>query len=370
MKIAIVQDILRSGGTERQTVFLGNAFGRSPHLPTIVTFRPGGALSRTLENVVLHEWLQPFDTGLDWFAPRLVAKLRSLTPDIVLCMGRMANCYAGMLQEKLRPAAVVATMRTGKPLPPRYLHSLRTVRHVVANSREARSTLIQAYDIDANKISVIYNSLVFAPPIIPAPEFAAARTEFRQSQGATPSTHVLLSVAMFRKEKNQRELIELVAALPTGIDWQLWLAGDGPELAACRQLVARHQLSSRVKFLGLVADPRPLYRAADIAVHVSRSEALSNFLIEAQAHGLPAVAYDTQGIQECFMPGITGWATDPENPWDFRARLEQLFAQPPAERAALAATARGYARQNFDPQLQANAYIELFERLLRNRQPA
>lgn len=370
MKIAIVQDILRSGGTERQTVFLGNAFGQTPHLTTIVTFRPGGALARTVENVVLHEWLQPFDTGLDWFAPRLVAKLRRRTPDIVLCMGRMANCYAGMLQEKLRPAVVVATMRTGKPLPPRYINSLRTVRHIVANSRDARSTLIQAYELDPAKISVIHNSLVFAPDLVPAPDAVETRTEFRRSHGATPATHVLLSVAMFRKEKNQRELIEIVAGLPAGIDWQLWLAGEGPELAACRQMVADRQLTSRVKFLGLVRDPRPLYRAADVAVHVSRSEALSNFLIEAQAHGLPAIAYDTQGIQECFMPDYTGWAVDPENPADFRARLESLFAQSPADRTALAVTARGYARQNFEPRRQAAAYIELFERLLRNRQPA
>ena len=79
---------------------------------------------------------------------------------------------------------------------------------------------------------------------------------------------------------------------------------------------------------------------------------------------------DTQGIQECFMPDYTGWAVDPENPAEFRARLESLFAQSPADRTALAVTARGYARQNFEPRRQATAYIELFERLLRNRQPA
>jgi hypothetical protein len=37
-----------------------------------------------------------------------------------------------------------------------------------------------------------------------------------------------------------------------------------------------------------------------LAVLASQSESLSNFLIEAQLHGLPAVAYDIVGVGECF----------------------------------------------------------------------
>ena len=50
---------------------------------------------------------------------------------------------------------------------------------------------------------------------------------------------MLACVAMFRREKNQQELVEIAAGLPPGLDWQLWLAGEGPELAACRALAAR-----------------------------------------------------------------------------------------------------------------------------------
>src|SRR5206468_3719863 len=96
-------------------------------------------------------------------------------------------------------------------------------------------------------------------------------------------------------------------------------------------------------------DPGPLYAAADIAVHASSSEALSNFLIEAQAHGLPAVAYDAQGIGECFVPGKTGWVIPRHDRAAFSTALLALMAEPAPARAERAAAAREYARTTFDP---------------------
>lgn len=365
MKIAVVQDFLRSGGTERQAVLLANAFARAGHDTTLVTFRPGGSLAATLSTEVPHHALQPFDLHADWFAPGLRRRLRALAPEVVLCMGRMANCYAGGIQAGLPEAAVVATMRTGKPLPEKYLRSLHAVRHIVANSREARTNLIQAYFVEPAKISIIHNSLVFPTEASDLTEAPPARARLREQWGAGATTTVLLSVAMFRPEKNQRELIELAAGLPPHLDWQLWLAGEGPERAACTQLAAAKGLADRVKFPGFLSNPKPLYFAADIAVHASASEALSNFLIEAQAHGLPAVAYEAQGIEECFVPEQTGWMIERDNRAAFRQQLVRLCETLPTVRARLAETARGHARCYFEPRRQMYAYLELFGRLLR-----
>ena len=365
MKIAVVQDFLRSGGTERQAVLLANAFAGAGHDTTLLTFRPGGPLAGTVSPEVTHRALQPVDLHADWFAPGLRRRLRALDPAVVLCMGRMANCYAGGIQATLPEAAVVATMRTGKPLPDRYLRSLQTVRHIVANSREARTNLIQAYFVDGAKISIIHNSLVFAPEPADATAAPAAWARLRDQWGAGPNTTVLLSVAMFRPEKNQRELIEIAAGLPPDLDWQLWLAGEGPEREACAQVAAARGVAGRVKFPGFFANPKPLYFAADIAVHASASEALSNFLIEAQAHGLPAVAYEAQGIEECFVPGKTGWMIERDNRPAFRQALTRLCASLPAQRTKIAETARGHARCYFEPRRQMFAYLDLFGRLLR-----
>lgn len=358
MKILLIQDYLRSGGTERQTVLLANAFAAAGHATTLLTFRPGGALDPTVAPGVQRLVLQPFDFHLDWFAPGLHRQLAAIWPDVTLCMGRMANCYAGSIQRHLQDATVIATMRTGKPLPLLFRRSLRLVSHVVANSADARDTLVSRYAVPAEKISVIRNSLVFPP------ESALWRNELlRAQQGATSSTRVLLNVAMFRPEKNQRELIEIAAGLPEQLDWQLWLAGDGPTRADCERLVAQKQLGARIKFLGFHRNPSPLYCAADLAVHASWSEALSNFLIEAQAHGLLAVAYEAQGIRECFIPGRTGWAIARHDRSAFRDTLCRRLSEPAIAHTERSANARAFARESFDPARQVEAYLRLFSEL-------
>lgn len=358
MKILLVQDRLRSGGTERQTVLLANAFAAAGHAATLITFRPGGALASTVAPNVSRHSLQRFDTHLDWFAPGLTSLPERFDFDVLLCMGRMANGYGQAFVKELRDRwphrVVVGTMRTGKPLPWLYRRSLRAVHHIVANSRAARDTLTREYAMPAERITVIPNSLVF-------PAATATRNlALRAAHGADERTTVLLDVAMFRPEKNQRELIAIAAELPAGFPWQLWLAGDGPARRDCERVAATLGLADRVKFLGLIRDPAPLYAAADVAVHASKRESLSNFLIEAQAHGLPAVAYTAQGVDECFVGGDTGLAIPFGNRAAFRAAIRRFADRDPAR----AQRARDFARRSFDPARQVQAYLDLFARLL------
>jgi glycosyltransferase involved in cell wall biosynthesis len=368
MKILVLQDYLRSGGTERQSVLLANAFAASGHTTTFVTFRPGGILAPTVNEKVRRITLQPFDTRLDWFCPGLRRTVRSTKPDLILCMGRMANCFAGRLQRALPQAAVVSTLRTGKSLPLLFRRSLGTVRHIIANSREAKYRLVHEQAIAADRISVIHNSLVFPQSgrEVDPPE-STSRDIWRNQQHASPGTVVLLCVAMFRPEKNQRELIEIAAGLPPAIDWQLWLVGDGPTRVGCERLVADKNLTARVKFTGLLKEPAGIYAAADIAVHASSSESLSNFLIEAQAHGLPAVAYAAQGISETFVPGRTGWEIARGARDEFRATVIKLAGDSVSSRALRAAEAKAFAHATFDPDRQVSAYLALFEQLVSAR---
>lgn len=357
MKILLIQDYLRSGGTERQTVALANAFAVAGHAVTLITFRPGGPLASTVSPAVTHHALQRFDTKLDWFAPGITLVPERFPADIILCMGRMANCYAQGLVKETRDrfphTAVIGTMRTGKKLPWLFRSSLRAVRHIVANSRAAKETLATRYAVPADKISVIHNGLVF-------PTTTSTRNDsLRAAHGAAPNTTVMLDVAMFRPEKNQRELIAIAAGLPPDFSWQLWLAGDGPELKLCQALARELGVADRVIFPGFTRDPAPLYAAADLAVHASRSESLSNFLIEAQACGLPAVACQAQGVDECLMTGKTG-AILPHGDRDgFRRAILQYAKASPEVRQQ----ARDFAQQHFSAERQVQAYLDLFAQL-------
>ncbi len=358
MKILIVQDYLRSGGTERQSVFMATAFARAGHEITLLTFRPRGVLALDGEQQPFaFRSLQPFDTGLDWFAPGLLRAAEEAAPDLVLCMGRMANCYASFIAGRLPRAAIICTMRTGKLLPALFVRSLRRCQHVVANSHVAKRVLADVYDIPAHKITVIHN------PVLRFTDDTAPRNQtLRRYHGATQGTVVLLNVAMFRPEKNQRELIEICARLPGYVDWQLWLAGEGPARKKCERLAHDLGLGSRVKFLGYQPEPTSLYHAADLALLASQSESLSNFLIESQLHGLPAVAYDIVGVGECFAPDRSGCLIANHDQNGFLAALDRLIREP-ALRKRFSDHGRQHAQSHFVPEHQVQAHLNLFREL-------
>jgi len=360
MKIVLVQDYLRSGGTERQTVLLANAFEDRGHQSSVLSFRPGGLLKPTLR--APHAALQPFDTGLDWWAPRLLPKLRQLAPDIVLCMGRMANCAGPRILRGLRGSQVLATMRTGKAIPTAYARFLTSAHHVICNSNESAEAMAQDHGVQRSRLSTIANSMVFRTPA-----GDEERRGTRQEQGAGPSTVVLLNVGMFRPEKQQRELIELCTLLPRDLDWQLWLAGDGPELSRCVHLAGELNLSSRIRFLGWQADPASIYAGADLAVHASTTESLSNFLIEAQGAGLPCVAYAARGNRECMVPGRTGHVIPKDDRQGFCAAICELASEDSEARAVRSRLARAHALANFDEARQVDAYLRLFHSLCANK---
>jgi glycosyltransferase involved in cell wall biosynthesis len=357
MKIWILQDYLRSGGTERQTLLLARAFIASGHHVTVVLSRPGGRLYTSLGDIPSIV-LQPFDTTLSWLAPGLIRVARAARPDVILCMGRMANCHAGRLARKLPWSVIVGTMRTGKPLPWLFRRSLHAVDHVVANSSESAAILQRSHGLAASKISVIHNALVFPPAGNSRPDLA-----IRSLQGAGPATCVLLCVGMLRPEKNHQALIRITSLLDPAADWQLWLAGEGTARAECETLAARLGVTHRVRFLGFQSDPGPLYHNADIAVLTSQAESLSNFLIEAQAHGLPSVAFDAGGISECLLHGLSGTIVATGDESSFASALMRLMKDP-LRRTTEGRAAKEFARSAFDPHRQAGRYLELFATLI------
>ncbi|MBP7141769.1 MAG: glycosyltransferase [Opitutaceae bacterium] len=357
MKILILQDFLRNGGTERQSCLLANAFSEAGHAVALLTFRPGGALEAMPSPRVERLVLQSRDRGWDWFAPRLTRTAQTCGPDVILCMGRMANCYGERLAVAIPEARVIATVRTGKPLPWLFRRSLRRAAHVVANSEESRRILVSVHGIAEVRTSVIHNALVFPPETTEAPATGATGHAPRLRVDPGENGFVMLCVGMFRPEKNQRELIEMANLLPREVSWQLWFAGEGATRVECEQFVERLGLSERIRFFGFQENPSDLYRAADLAVLASTSESLSNFLIEAHAHGLPSVSYEVTGVYEC--GGIVVPRGDRKG---FLAQVRRFIADRPALEAESRRVAT-HALEHFSPQRQTAAYLDLFARL-------
>ena len=181
MKILVLQDRLR-GGTGGSRSCSRGRLPRPGTPPPLLTFRPGGALRGTADG-----WrCSPLTSA--WIGPRRACT--GAVPDIILTMGRMANCHA---DRRGASRARRWSPPSHRPLPlalsPRAALPCRGELPRGARRRGG------APGRGGSAASVIYNALVFPPAA------AASRDEaLRARLGAGPGTAVLLSVAMCREE--------------------------------------------------------------------------------------------------------------------------------------------------------------------------
>lgn len=124
--------------------------------------------------------------------------------------------------------------------------------------------------------------------------------------------------------------------------WHLAIAGAGSldkdHQDALRRL-AGEVLGDRARFLGSRDDVVELLRASDVLLIASRLEGLPLSLLEAQACGVPAVAFPTAGIPEVLVHERNGLLTTGTDEQELAEALGRLGADPD-ERARLGHRAR------------------------------
>ena len=121
------------------------------------------------------------------------------------------------------------------------------------------------------------------------------RDSLRDSLGLSPDQFVIGLVGRLRPEKNVGVAIQALARMDTP-GAVLVVAGDGPCMDELQRLAASLHLSHRVRFLGAVQDPAPLYSAMDLFCLCSDTEQMPVALLEAMASGLPCV---TTNVGDC-----------------------------------------------------------------------
>jgi len=366
MRIVIIQDYLRMGGTERQTLFLADQLVQAGHDAHLLLFRPDGCLWEDMvQTGVPHSVLQSFDSRICFLAPGLMDAIERENPDVVICMGRTANCYSGFIQRRCPQTSVISTLRTGKVIFPLHYWSLKQVRAVLANSNWWRRRMLER-GFAPEKVRVIHNPVMLRGGTDKRDTW---RAESRARTNAGPNTCVFVDVASLRSGKRHMELLDAFRrfAAQSEVDWQLWLVGTGKELKRLCQFVKQNGLEERVFIFGQQANTGPYYAGADVAVSASREESLPNFLIEAQAMGLPLVAVECRGVDECCIPGRTGLIIPPDRPALFAEALETA-ATDGLLRTTAATEAPTFAAERFGAARQAALTLEFLQELAEGKQ--
>lgn len=251
------------------------------------------------------------------------------------------NIFAAPVARFSGTPVVLTSQRCYRELVGAKYHPLMLFAHriadaVVANCEAMRLHLQSAYGVPDRKIRVLYNGLdasVF---------HAAGRQRMPELQD---DALVIGSVGLLRPEKCLNLLVEAFAEVHRrNPALKLVLVGSGEELPRLRGMAADLGLGDSCRFEPASANVVPWLRSIDIFVLPSRSEALSNSLLEAMACGCCPVASRVGGNPELVIPGETGLLFESGDAGALARALETLIGNPDLRLRLAAQAAAASAR--------------------------
>lgn len=239
------------------------------------------------------------------------------------------------------------------------------VQHYVALSRQIEGYLRDAVGVPAARISQIYNGVDVA-------RFSVATERARGPLAAAPfhcaGAFVVGTVGRLQAVKDQvllvRALARALAQQPSARSrLRLVVVGDGPLRGELQQAVDQAKLADVAWLAGERSDVPDWLRALDLFVLPSRSEGISNTILEAMASGLPVIATRVGGNPELVDAPSTG-SLVPAG--DEAALAEAILAalSDPARARAQGAAGRRRIEQRFSLDAMVASYESMYERLL------
>jgi UDP-glucose:(heptosyl)LPS alpha-1,3-glucosyltransferase len=198
-------------------------------------------------------------------------------------------------------------------------------RQFLALSQRVAAHFRQYHNVPDDAIHVVYNG-VDCEQFTPA-QRQVYREPVRRWLGVADHEVLLLIVAHNFQLKGVPVLLRATGRLARR-GWPVRLAVVGGKRLgrALRQAVAAGA-DHLVRFTGPLADPTPLYAAADVYVQPTFYDPCSLVALEALACGLPLVTSCYNGVSELVTNGSQGFVLqDPADVEELDARLEALMA--------------------------------------------
>lgn len=315
---------------------------------TIVTAR----LSRTLKRKdILGKNVQVIRVGLGlpidkWLYPFLAPmQLGALKPDIVHAV---LETFAGLALYFCRCHALkILTLQTTN----RTFLKGPIIRHPDIVTAISTDLVRIAADLGRKDVLIIPNGI----------DLSDIKTA---CQNVPKDSGCVLFVGRLESMKGVDTLLRVFAQAIKGLDpaVHLRIVGDGSLSDSLSALARELEIDHRVKFTGYISGPAIFteYAKAEIFVGLSRSEALGNVFLEAQAAGCAVLATNVGGIPEIVHDKETGILVPADNIDAAAAELRRLLTDA-SLRAKLSIAAQKNA-ENYGWDGIAQRYREMLSR--------
>ncbi len=238
-----------------------------------------------------------------------------------------------MRPELVHKAPIAASLRRG------YLALLQRddVHMVFVSEASERDYLDWLGHSDRSRCHVVYNGFELPRKLSPEAR-RRARRELRRELGIAEAATVVGGVFRFHKVKRPKLWLDTArAVLRQRPNVVFVIFGDGPEFEDARKHAEKLGISRNVKFAGRVTAADEKIIAFDLLLHTSETEGLPTVLIEAQAVGVPVVAFGTGGVAECVHPDFS-IVCKGDGVEEISAAVLKMMKHPPEPKIAAAAS--------------------------------
>ncbi len=142
----------------------------------------------------------------------------------------------------------------------------------------------------------------------------------------------------------------------------LVIVGDGPLRGECEATTRALGLASSVVLVGSRPDVPEILRNSHVYVSSSRTEGMSNALLEGLASGLPLVATRVGGADDTVEDGVNGLLVDDGDAAALASALREVLADD-GKRRAMGAASRRMAVERFALETIVDKYLGLFREM-------
>jgi glycosyltransferase involved in cell wall biosynthesis len=269
----------------------------------------------------------------------------AFAPDVVISSQQVWDCTAATyIANALHiPQVIQLHYSVGWWLGKLPLARLKTCDHVIAISDFIARQAIDS-GVAPGRVTTIKNSML---PL--APPDAESRLRLRSELGVAADARIIGFVARLDAFKGHAEAIDAFARVaPQRADLHLVIAGRGELESALRQQASASGVGERIRFLGYRTDVPRLLAGFDVFVHPSFNEPFGLSVLEAEAAGLPVVAFRSGATDEIVCHGETGLLAAEGDVVELADRLTQLVDDA-SLRQRMGAAARERVMRDFNP---------------------
>lgn len=223
----------------------------------------------------------------------------------------------------------------------------------IAVSDATKRMLIKNAKLKDDKIKTFYNFVDIKR--FNQQKIGINRFEERAKSGLNKNDFVLGFAGRLNKIKGCDLLIRSIPYINIQ-NFQLLIAGDGPERTYLEKLTKEMNIENNVHFYGYIKNMISFYRLIDCFVFSSRSEASPMAFYEVQALGIPIIANDVMALNEFIKDEENGVLFKANDERDLAAKIELVYYNP-----ELRAQMTIYGRENIKKYSIDNYIKNLYE---------